>query len=270
MIGLSEQLIILERKYRFLQRSLKKFQQPKNQGWLEIRPRHDRPYYYHCYYDEESGKVIRKYIRISNVSLAKNLAGKAYYKKLEHLLAERIPLLHQLNQVFREDEIDRLYDNLQEARKDLFSPLQPTKKQILARWMKQSYSPNPMPKASIEMKTKRGEVVRSKTEKILADMFYDAGIPYKYECPLFIQKDRPIYPDFTFLDPMTMEEIYWEHFGRMDDPDYANRTLEKIKQYETNGIHLGDRLLASFESGKVYLNYESVRQIIAKRLKWSE
>lgn len=270
MIGLSEQLIILERKYRFLQRSLRKFQQPKNQGWLEIRLKHHRPYYYHCYHDEKRGKLTRKYIRLADISLAKNLAGKAYYKKLEHLLAERIPLLHQLNQVFREDEIDRLYDNLHEARKDLFSPLQPTKKQILARWMKQPFSPNPMPKASIEMKTKRGEVVRSKTEKILADMFYDAGIPYKYECPLFIQKDRPIYPDFTFLDPMTMEEIYWEHFGRMDDPDYANRTLEKIKQYEINGIHLGDRLLASFESGKVYLNYESVRQIIAKRLKWSE
>lgn len=270
MAGLGIQLKELERNYKIMQKQLERIHFPEINGWIEINRKKRGFHYYHCLYDTQKKKIIRKYIPIADLSLAKNLAGKAYYKKLEHLLAERIPLLHQLNQVFHEDEIDRLYDNLHDARKELFSPLQPTKKQILARWMKQPYTPNPMPKAAIEMKTKRGEVVRSKTEKILADMFYDAGIPYKYECPLFIQKDRPIYPDFTFLDPMTMEEIYWEHFGRMDDPDYANRTLEKIKQYETNGIHLGDRLLASFESGKVYLNYESVRQIIAKRLKWSE
>ena len=270
MIGLDKQLVALEQKYRLLRQRLEKIQQPKIQGWLEIRPRNQRPYYYHCLLDEKSGKLIRKYIPTTDLSLAQTLASTTYYKKLQHLLEERILLLHRLSLTFREDEIDRLYDDLHDARKGLFSPLQPTKQQVLAQWIQQPYFPNPMPKSSTEMKTKRGEIVRSKTEKILADMFYDAGIPYKYECPLWIRKEQPIYPDFTFLDPTTLEEIYWEHFGRMDDPDYANRTLEKIKLYETRGLHLGDRLLASFESDKVYLNYESVRQLIAKRLKWPE
>lgn len=267
---LNKRLSEVERNYRMMQKQLEKMHLPEVEGWLEINKKKRGFHYYHCLYDTKKKKTIRKYIPTTDLSLAKTLASTTYYKKLQHLLEERILLLHRLNLTFREDEIDRLYDDLHDARKGLFSPLQPTKQQVLAQWIQQPYFPNPMPKSSTEMKTKRGEIVRSKTEKILADMFYDAGIPYKYECPLWIRKEQPIYPDFTFLDPTTLEEIYWEHFGRMDDPDYANRTLEKIKLYETRGLHLGDRLLATFESDKVYLNYESVRQLIAKRLKWPE
>ena len=48
-----------------------------------------------------------------------------------------------------------------------------------------------------------------------------------------------VYPDFTFLSPKTGEEIYWEHDGRMDDPEYARKAIKKIETYEKNGIFQG-------------------------------
>lgn len=47
--------------------------------------------------------------------------------------------------------------------------------------------------------TNRGERVRSKSEKIIADCFFRKGIPYKYECPLYLKGLGIIYPDFTIL-----------------------------------------------------------------------
>lgn len=37
---------------------------------------------------------------------------------------------------------------------------------------------------TMEIYTQKGERVRSKSEKILADYFYYNNISYKYECPL--------------------------------------------------------------------------------------
>lgn len=63
-----------------------------------------------------------------------------------------------------------------------------------------------------------------------------------------------IYPDFTFLSRKTGQEIYWEHDGRMDDPDYAQNAIRKIQLYEDSGIYPGERLILTFETGKTVLN----------------
>ena len=41
-----------------------------------------------------------------------------------------------------------------------------------------------------------------------------------YEKPLYLPGMKyPIFPDFTILDLRALEEVYWEHLGRMADPD---------------------------------------------------
>lgn len=45
--------------------------------------------------------------------------------------------------------------------------------------------------------TDRGERVRSKTEKIMADYFYRKGIEYKYEQPIYLKGLGTVYPDFS-------------------------------------------------------------------------
>lgn len=69
--------------------------------------------------------------------------------------------------------------------------------------------PNPFLKAH-DFLTMNGEYVRSKTEKIIADLLYHLGIPYVYECPLQLS-DGKVYPDFTILNKRT-RRVYSEAF----------------------------------------------------------
>ena len=51
-----------------------------------------------------------------------------------------------------------------------------------------------------EYYTIKGERVRSKSEKIIADELYRYQIPYKYEFPLTLathNRNIQLYPDFT-------------------------------------------------------------------------
>lgn len=240
------------------------------EGWLETRQRGTARRYYYCVYDRDQGKTVRKYLRKDQRSLAKELAQKGYYKKVQFAIDRCLPLMEELGRRIDEEDIDKIYDDLPDARKELIQPVMMTKKDRLAQWMDEAYSPNPMPKSSRAIVTKFGESVRSKSEKILADFFYDAGVPYKYECPLRLRGGRILYPDFTFLDPSTLEEVYWEHFGLMDDVGYMNRALEKMKLYGRSGYRLGERLLVSFESSEVYIDFDLIRQTVEERLKWKE
>lgn len=240
------------------------------EGWLETRQRGAARRYYYCVYDRDQGKTVRKYLPKDQRGLAKELAQKGYYRKVQCAIDRCLPLMEELGRKIHEVDIDKIYDDLPDARKALIKPIMMTKKDRLARWMDEAYSPNPMSKSSRAIVTKLGESVRSKSEKILADYFHDAGVPYKYECPLRLRGGRILYPDFTFLDPRSLEEVYWEHFGLMDDVGYMNRALEKIKLYGRSGYRLGERLLVSFESSEVYIDFDLIRQTVEERLKWSE
>lgn len=120
--------------------------------------------------------------------------------------------------------------------------------------------PNPYP-VTEEFVTNNGEIVRSKSEKIIADLLLKLGIPYVYECPL----DTPggtIYPDFTILDITTRETYYWEHRGRMDKPDYVEKNLWKEHLYALQGIFPGQKLLFSEESDTSHLRTVDVEAMI--------
>ena len=118
-----------------------------------------------------------------------------------------------------------------------------------------------------EYYTIKGERVRSKSEKIIADELFRKGIPYKYECPLYLKGMGTIYPDFTFLSKKTGDEVYWEHFGMMDSPDYARKAVHKIETYENNGIFPGERLIITYETEKSVLGTEKIARMVDRYLK---
>ncbi|MGB3225456.1 MAG: AAA family ATPase [Desulforhopalus sp.] len=97
-------------------------------------------------------------------------------------------------------------------------------------------------------KTLKGHMVRSKTELIIADKLFKADISYDYEKPLdgSIRKGR-IFPDFSFIDAAG-DLIIWEHFGRMDDPQYLKGHDWKMKWYSDNEYIEGENLFLTKET----------------------
>lgn len=100
----------------------------------------------------------------------------------------------------------------------------------------------------------------------MADTFFDLGIEYKYESPLQWRDGRIVYPDFTFLSPKTGNEIYWEHDGRMGDPQYTEKAIMKIEDYIRNGIYPGENLILTYESTNHVLNQAVVNALIKRYL----
>ena len=84
-------------------------------------------------------------------------------------------------------------------------------------------------------KTDRGELVRSKSEWIIADKLHAAGVDYMYEHPLKLNGYER-FPDFTIVDDDSGEVWYWEHNGMLSDKEYAARWERKLKAYKENGI----------------------------------
>ena len=85
--------------------------------------------------------------------------------------------------------------------------------------------------------TSRGELVRSKSEVIIANLLHARNIDYEYEQQLEIDDVRhDKFPDFTIEDDDTGEKYFWEHQGMLRDDYYKRRWEEKKKWYREMGI----------------------------------
>jgi hypothetical protein len=84
-------------------------------------------------------------------------------------------------------------------------------------------------------RTSRREMVRSKSEVIIADRLAAHGIDYVYEQPLTIDGATK-YPDFTIEDMESGQNYYWEHCGMLHVPQYRRRWEEKLAWYRANRI----------------------------------
>lgn len=183
----------------------------------------------------------RTYLGKDQSELAKMLMQKDYYMKLIETLKKELSTLEKFIESFDPRAPIRVYEELHEERR------------------RNGYA------RPEEFLTLNGENVRSKSEKILADAFFHHQIIYLYECPLRLG-DRIIYPDFTLINLRAGKIYYWEHFGRMDDPEYVNDAVQKIRSYERYGIYPGEQLIISMETSKIPLAVKDIERLIEKYL----
>ena len=115
-------------------------------------------------------------------------------------------------------------------------------------------------------RTMGGECVRSKSEVIIADRLRAADIPYFYETALYADKRTLVYPDFKILNRRTLQQYYWEHFGKMSDSDYFSIAQWKLETYAKQGLFLGKNLLFTFECEERPLSIEFVDMLINEYL----
>lgn len=85
-------------------------------------------------------------------------------------------------------------------------------------------------------RTTRGELVRSKSEVIIANLLHGLGITYAYEQPFTGQDGSVRYPDFTIEDAETGRRVFLEHLGLLSEPAYRRRWLAKLDWYRSQGV----------------------------------
>ncbi|QQA74527.1 AAA family ATPase [Pectobacterium parmentieri] len=88
--------------------------------------------------------------------------------------------------------------------------------------------------------TDNGELVRSKSEWIIAAKLKAAGIKYQYEQPLILDGVER-YPDFTIRDEDAGIVWYWEHNGMLNDSEYRARWERKKSAYHNANIYISEQ-----------------------------
>lgn len=219
--------------------------------------------YYHCKPgDRRNGTYIPKI----NEELISRLAQKSYDEKVLNLAEKRLAQMKRITRDYDDNEIENIFLQEHHKRRELIQPVEPTWEQLLVKWKSAEYKQKEFREEMPVILTERGERVRSKSEKILADYFHRNEIPYKYECPLYLKGFGVVHPDFTFLSKKNRQEIYWEHDGRMDDPVYAQNAVRKIQAYEKNDIYPGERLILTFETAKTVLDTRMIERLVNRYL----
>lgn len=160
-------------------------------------------------------------------------------------------------------------DYPQEVKKHII-PIDVSDEDYVKEWLSIPYIHKPIPEEVPVYLTDNGERVRSKSELNIANMLYKMNVPYKYECPLTFSNGRTIHPDFTLLDIRNRREIYWEHRGMMDDRNYLKHTVQRVKDYRKEGIHVGENLLITEETSSIPLGTDEIESVIQHLLSSSE
>ena len=207
----------------------------------------------------------KTYLGNRDLLLAKSLAEKSYYQDLLRETESEIKLLRYFLAHFDPEAGIKTYEEMHDYRKKLVTPLILPADRFAAEWLEKHRAMAAARPNVFEIKngfpTENGEMVRSKSEKILAEHFLHSGVLYVYECPLQLT-DGTVYPDFTILNLRTRKVYYWEHCGMMDSSEYLNPMLQKIFRYERSGIFIGNQLILSMETSSVPLNMQQVDLLI--------
>ena len=235
------------------------------EGCLKWQTKGGKTYYYHQFW--EGGKWKRKYIKKSELLLAKSLAQKQYYGTIRPVLEKN---LNELNRVLKKcspREMEEIYDNLSVERKNLVVPIQISVEEKIKQWQSEVYEKNMLYSEKLRYETEQGDMVRSKSEVIIANILYQnrKSLLYKYERPLEIIENgrtKTIYPDFTIINGGTGRMMYWEHAGRMDDPYYANDFVRKMNMYITNNLLPGRDVIITYESQNNPLDIKVVKRLV--------
>lgn len=205
----------------------------------------------------------------ADLNLTRRLAQKEYTE----VLIKNCEQYSRAISVFLEQIPENDIRNIKAERPEFRALVSPpsenemTDDEFIAAWRTVNYKGKEIPEECARYTMNGGETVRSKSEKIIADLLDSRGIPYRYEFPqkMRVRRGRTavFYPDFTILAP-DRREIILEHFGLMDDPEYCRNVLEKLNVYISNGIFPGDRFLFTYETSDMPFDSRLLEKMLDK------
>lgn len=226
-------------KLRKILSEVENFMSDAPKGCLKWQNKNGKTYYYHQFKNKEN-QWEREYIKREDVSLANELALKHYYSVIRPKVKKQLNELEKFVKRYSSDELDDVYDNLCSERKALCTPISTSVETQLRLWQEEEYEPARMHLENLRYETEQGEMVRSKSELIIANILYRN----------------------TTINIHTGKIKYWEHAGRMDDTHYSCDTVKKMNNYVSNGLLPGRDVVWTFETQGYPLDVSVVKKIV--------
>ena len=263
---------------------------------LNIKMMDGRPAFF---YRTKDGKQV--YLNHTNEKLIRKLASDYYKRKMKAIALREKKQIDSCIAILEKDkeisDVDNTSKLIPEAVMEFAVLSELTAEGYARKWQN---SNNVVKKRRShkqddyhKYKTLRGEYVGSKSEVIIADRLFVKGIPYHYEIAFtpeaIIDKSRPVidetgrllgyeaigfgpdspdtlHPDFYVLNKRTRKAYFWEHLGKMDDPEYCRKNFNRFMRILDAGYVIGEDLLVTHEDSKNPLMTESIDRIIERYL----
>ena len=229
-------------------------------GYVRIA-RHRKGYQFYLRTDPEDKSGT--YMPISEQTKAVKLLQKAYDLKVKAAAEKQRSLINHFLEGYDPDIFKKMYASLSEPRRLNIQPVDISDEEYVKNWLAYEYEYKEFSEDVPEHFTSKGERVRSKSEVMIAEALRKNNIPYRYECPLKLGS-IVVHPDFTILRIADRKTLYWEHLGMMDDSEYCNRAIQKIRKYEKYGIYTGSNLILSVETTTQPINMSIINHLIQR------
>ena len=216
---------------------------------------------YHRWYQTDGH--ISTYIPKSNkehiqqLALKKILSLKYDYLEKEYQILKKCLTSHQKNPKKDLELLEQYPSYVNDLKSNSYRQITSSQS-----WNEESFEKNTSYPEQLIFPSPSKNILRSKSEYMIDTALFSAGIAFRYECKLTINEIQ-FFPDFTIFLPHQQKLIYWEHFGMMDNPDYANKALHKLKFFTENGLILNQNLIVTFETSKFPLTYGHIEGIIS-------
>ena len=113
------------------------------------------------------------------------------------------------------------------------------------KWEEEFVPDNNFYKEDLRSISLKGVEMRSDGEIYITSRLDHYNIPHRFEASL----NSPLIgrvPDFTIIRPRDRKIIYWEHFGKVNDPKYVSANIEKVIEYIEYGITPWDNLIMTY------------------------
>lgn len=128
-------------------------------------------------------------------------------------------------------------------------------------WATSPYDKSEVRPDKLRHKTLKGDLVRSKSEAIIANLLYDRKIPYRYEENLLLENEL-IAPDFKIAVRTENRFKLLEHCGMIDDVIYRERFKRKLVLYLLNGYIPWRDVFFTFDTVDGSIDTGAIQQMI--------
>jgi len=265
--NLVNQLIEAKTELEEVIKTLSNRNQTGPEGKICIKTVSNKPYFV----KRIKGKV--EYIPVTDTETIKELSQKLYNTEVINSAGRDIQQIDKCIELLNSNN-KSVIDSIPEALHSYIDTDSQIDEKYAEKWASEKITNTNPKETKSEVELPNGIKVKSKSEWIIAKTLDDYKIPYYYEKPFdnygstyFGSPRYDLYPDFTCLNKRTGQTWYWEHLGKMDDPVYVSKNLNRIMNYASYNIYPGSGLIVTFEAPNVPFRYSYVSGLIEKFLK---
>lgn len=230
-------------------------------GNLYIRKRQRGESYYQVYKEKNNGKWKNVHKNIKNQpDIINALTEKKVAERRVKKCKSNIKLLKDMLEKYESCNFDEILGTLPEKYRIVEKR---HRDYLIEKWKNAPFDQCPKDSKKHIHETHIGELVRSKSEVIIANALYSYGIPFHYEerFPYPDENGRYYYPDFVIMLP-DGRKLYWEHLGMLSKLPYCQHNAEKLYHYQTHGVHIGKNLIITQDDAKGSCNSAFICKII--------